>query len=247
MEDQFQGSAQTEKVEGLTYDEAMDRLDRSIPVKLPEWLGFWFKLHGVIYVYTKEGEILNTPWLEKFKDNTDWKVASYEDVVPAFTGYVKALRLRIDSVLTLFNKITKFGEKEYLFEGTRETSLAITSIQLAFMYLGKHLGALGAANPYPQSFNPKSPDIEKHADKASSPINPFTEELISPENPTAATKALRAEIAIFVSLCEFVARYRLPKEPLTGPPALQAAGNLAEANLWLGQQLNNIREAGNNV
>lgn len=46
-----------------------------------------------------------------------------------------------------------------------ETVLAFRSGQVAFMFLGKAKGVLGAQNPYPESTNPKSRAIEPHADQ----------------------------------------------------------------------------------
>lgn len=53
---------------------------------------------------------------------------------------------------------------------SRERSLAITKIQEAIMWLGMDLKAIdeenpgSAPNPYPQSYNPESPVVEKTAD-----------------------------------------------------------------------------------
>jgi hypothetical protein len=47
---------------------------------------------------------------------------------------------------------------------SRERSLAITKIQEAIMWLGMDLKRLNEPNPYPQSYNPDSPVIEKTAD-----------------------------------------------------------------------------------
>lgn len=47
---------------------------------------------------------------------------------------------------------------------SRERSLAITKLQEAIMWLGMDLKRLNEPNPYPQSYNPESPDIEKTAD-----------------------------------------------------------------------------------
>lgn len=49
-------------------------------------------------------------------------------------------------------------------EPSRETSLAITKLQEAVMWLGMNLKRLGEANPYPESYNPESDKIEPTAD-----------------------------------------------------------------------------------
>lgn len=47
---------------------------------------------------------------------------------------------------------------------SRERSLSITKIEEAIMWLGMDLKDLGTPNPYPQSYNPESKDIEPTAD-----------------------------------------------------------------------------------
>jgi hypothetical protein len=47
---------------------------------------------------------------------------------------------------------------------SRERSLTITKLQEAIMWLGMDLKRLNEPNPYPQSYNPESPVIEKTAD-----------------------------------------------------------------------------------
>jgi len=47
---------------------------------------------------------------------------------------------------------------------SRERSLTITKLQEAIMWLGRDLKRLNEPNPYPQSYNPESPVIEKTAD-----------------------------------------------------------------------------------
>lgn len=47
---------------------------------------------------------------------------------------------------------------------SREVSLSITKIQEGIMWLGMELKRLGEKNPYPQSYNPDSTQIEKTAD-----------------------------------------------------------------------------------
>lgn len=57
-------------------------LDRKI--KLPEWKGFWFIpehseyesefAEQAVRVFTKEGEVLSPPWIEKYKDREDFEL-----------------------------------------------------------------------------------------------------------------------------------------------------------------------------
>lgn len=66
----------------------------------------------------------------------------------------KQLRKDIDEVLQRVKNLDK----------SRETSLAITKLQEATMWLGMNLKRLGEANPYPESKNPDSQRIEPTAD-----------------------------------------------------------------------------------
>ena len=49
-------------------------------------------------------------------------------------------------------------------EPCRETSLVITKLQEAVMWLGMDLKSLNQPNPYPESMNPESMRIEPTAD-----------------------------------------------------------------------------------
>lgn len=57
----------------LTFDEAMVLLDEGKLVKLPEWVGHWFKKDGEIKVFTREGNVLDTPYLSDYTNRTDWE------------------------------------------------------------------------------------------------------------------------------------------------------------------------------
>lgn len=66
----------------------------------------------------------------------------------------KKLRKDIDEVLQRVKGLNQ----------SRETSLAITKLQEATMWLGMNLKRLGEADPYPESRNPDSQRIEPTAD-----------------------------------------------------------------------------------
>ncbi len=67
---------------------------------------------------------------------------------------VKSLRQGLDGQLQKLKELPS----------TREVSLSITKIQEGIMWLGMELKRLGEANPYPDSYNPESPVIDKTAD-----------------------------------------------------------------------------------
>lgn len=66
----------------------------------------------------------------------------------------KQLRKDIDEVLQRVKDLDQ----------SRETSLAITKLQEATMWLGMNLKRLGELDPYPESRNPNSQRIEPTAD-----------------------------------------------------------------------------------
>lgn len=66
----------------------------------------------------------------------------------------KQLRKDIDEIIQRVKKIYS----------SRETSLAITKLQEAVMWLGMNLKRIGEPNPYPESKNPDSQRIEPTAD-----------------------------------------------------------------------------------
>lgn len=57
----------------LTFEQAMALLDEGKLVKLPEWIGHWFKKDGAIKVFSREGDVLDTPYLDDYKNRTNWE------------------------------------------------------------------------------------------------------------------------------------------------------------------------------
>lgn len=74
--------------------------------------------------------------------------------LPVEIKNTKQLRKDIDEVLQRVKGLDQ----------SRETSLAITKLQEATMWLGMNLKRLGEADPYPESRNPDSQRIEPTAD-----------------------------------------------------------------------------------
>jgi hypothetical protein len=66
----------------------------------------------------------------------------------------KQLRVEMDAVL----------QKLKAAPGSRERALSITKLQEAIMWLGMDLKERGAANPYPNSYNPANAVVEPTAD-----------------------------------------------------------------------------------
>lgn len=84
------------KTTELTFDEALALLDKGNAIRLPEWEGYWF--NGVrqkgepsqVLVFTKHGDILDTPHIAKHQHRTDWQVADPEKLDFGFA--VRALK-----------------------------------------------------------------------------------------------------------------------------------------------------------
>jgi hypothetical protein len=58
------------------------------------------------------------------------------------------------------------GERapDHVVRTSRERSIAITKLQEAIMWLGMDLKDIGTPNPYPSSYDPKSPVVAPTAD-----------------------------------------------------------------------------------
>lgn len=68
--------------------------------------------------------------------------------------YNKQLRKDLDKLL----------QKLKQMQPSRERSLSITKLQESIMWLGMDLKRMGEANPYPHSYDPSSPVVDKTAD-----------------------------------------------------------------------------------
>lgn len=64
-----------------SYKEASDLIkeDKTTMMKLPEWKGFWCSdSNGNIVVFTKEHELVHSPWIETFEPRNDWSVFKFK-------------------------------------------------------------------------------------------------------------------------------------------------------------------------
>lgn len=68
----------TQKKHNLNYEEAKQALAKGFKVKLPEWTGYWFNEDGKIKVFTRIGEILDTPDYDSFSMRNGWEVTDGE-------------------------------------------------------------------------------------------------------------------------------------------------------------------------
>lgn len=64
------------KTTGLNYGEAVAAIEAGNAVRLPEWTGFWFKGEdGQIMVFTRTGDVLDTPNHAHYLMREDWQIA----------------------------------------------------------------------------------------------------------------------------------------------------------------------------
>ena len=65
-----------EKETGLTFGEALEAIKRGKKVRLPEWVGYWYKKNGEIIVHKEDGEEVNTPWFKETIWREDWQIVN---------------------------------------------------------------------------------------------------------------------------------------------------------------------------
>jgi hypothetical protein len=210
-------------------------------MKLPDWEGFWFIVSGRVYVYTKDGQFLDSPYFDRYAEMVGWEYIPLTQ--DQSIKFVKDLRINIDTVYKIAD--------QYLSQG-RELSTFKSEMQWAFMWLGYVLGELGDVSPYKTSFDPKSPVIEPHADLGTEPIKDyFHTVMIGFPDETARVKYLRAQVSVYINalswLFQGVVFLDLPYTERQLLPYVNSGGvavvHLSQANMMLGQQLNQIRLA----
>jgi hypothetical protein len=113
-----------------------------------------------------------------------------------------------------------------------ETTLALRSTQLAFMWLGKAKGALGAKHPYPQSFNAESAVIEPRADFKAIEFTPESDETATIKALRALLKKMETSIKNDLSIMKTNEDYQ--------DCIKNAYSNCSNATMWLGMVLNAI-------
>lgn len=116
-----------------------------------------------------------------------------------------------------------------------ELTLSYRQVQRGSMWLGLVLAALGTGNPYPQSTNPDNKTIEQRSDYTAKSLE-------LPKGRIEGIKFLRGELQFIIDEL---------KEKTTSVPwnedgldALKTSIRaLKEAKMWLGMELNRIKQA----
>lgn len=142
---------------------------------------------------------------------------------------------------------------------SREMSLVKTNIQEGIMFMGLMKGALGDTNPYPESHNPTSQVIEPRAEKATEPygydpsltetglvkqLRAVLQDIINDSEEEygtamlniqdASDEALEASEEVYEKLMQNALKLEFAHE--------QFKVSITKAKLWLGMQLNFLRE-----
>jgi len=102
--------AEEKPTAGITFEEAEILMGLGELIALPEWGGFWFKNLNVenleereTLVFTKEGEITNTPF-EEFKERNDWitvdATPEQQEILDEYFAYIEVPTNEIDIVVT---------------------------------------------------------------------------------------------------------------------------------------------------
>jgi hypothetical protein len=73
----------------MTKSEVNEALYNGKKVALPEWTGYWFMEDSEIKVYTKEGEVLDCPYLDLLDARSDWEIVTGER---DFSGILYAIK-----------------------------------------------------------------------------------------------------------------------------------------------------------
>lgn len=61
---------------GLDFTEAMSALADGFKVRLPEWTGYWFQRGKDIAVFSRTGDILDTPNWKHYAMREDWEIVT---------------------------------------------------------------------------------------------------------------------------------------------------------------------------
>jgi hypothetical protein len=138
---------------------------------------------------------------------------------------------------SLMNSLSKYNQDlvSKTGKGSRAISIAYTNIETARMWIGKIQGALGAAYPYPESYDPSSQKIEAPVDVEPVPSQDFTDEI-------SAIKSVRNALGEMVMAIKAECSSRFANSLLDSGyiASLSAIVRLGEANFAMGMRLGEL-------
>lgn len=74
----------------MNFEQAIEALNRGEKVKLPEWNGYWFRLGNYLKVMTKEGDIIDGPFLEDYVNRKDFEITNGDRTFGGALSAIKA-------------------------------------------------------------------------------------------------------------------------------------------------------------
>jgi hypothetical protein len=110
-------------------------------------------------VYSNKGEFLCVDYVDVNDD-----AISYDEDELIIIKNESKMEKEVKETKQLRKDIDETIQRVKNLEQCRETSLAVTKLQEAVMWLGMNLKRIGEQNPYPESYNPESTRIEPTAD-----------------------------------------------------------------------------------
>lgn len=144
------------------------------------------------------------------------------------------IRLNIDKLLNSFK----------LIDASREVSLAKTSLQFAFAWLGESMKLLGSETPYVESENPASDKIEPQADHSENDLqNEFSE---IEKTQAAKVKLFRAKLSVIIELINNQTKHYGPFLEFNWR-LKYAIKSVTEAKFSFGWELGRIRDESKNI
>ncbi len=158
------------------------------------------------------------------------------------SDYIREQRLAIDKIYNSFG----------LIHSSAEITLAKRCVELSKMWFGEVLGIMNETNPYPESSNPENKVIEAQADHTE---NTFHRKFIETESRLSCSledlpdltkvsrvKSLREELVNMFNSIEKQAPDFVSSTGYMHQFFKKGAYKLIEAKMWLGRELNRIRE-----
>lgn len=58
----------------MNFTEAVAAMEAGKKVRLSDWMGYWFIEEGEIKVFTRNGDVLNTPLISRYQSREDWEI-----------------------------------------------------------------------------------------------------------------------------------------------------------------------------
>jgi|SRR6188768_932186 len=107
---------------GMTFEEADELAKKGLLISLPFWGGFWFRdiFSQKLLVFTKEGEILDTPD-ESYKEREDWgEYLATDEQYAKLTAYFDKVKADAEEAEKLAEKAKSIKVEDPIIETGKE-------------------------------------------------------------------------------------------------------------------------------